>query len=87
MLEILVLNQTLASRYNQQETMDTESEDRNKCSSKTGGFSLMGVGASASTEECTAFSSASQNGASSHVKRMEHITYGVLPAEGVDIYF
>ena len=81
------LNQTLACRYTQEETMSSTVEQRNECNSKSGGFSFAGIGTSTSSTKCSTFDANSNDWGSTAVRRMEHKTYGVLPSEGVNISF
>ena len=66
--------------------MDSNVEQRKKCSSKSGGLSLFGISAKTSSTDCSTFDAASDNWESTAVKRMESKTYGSLPS-GVDISF
>ena len=63
--------------------MDSSVAQRNECSSKSGGFSLFGIGKKDESTKCSNFDAASNNWESTSVGRGEHISYGVLPSEGV----
>ena len=64
--------------------MDSSVDHRNECNSKAGGFLLWGIGKKEESTKCSSFDTASNNGEKLSVNRMESISYGVLPSEGVN---
>ena len=67
--------------------MDSSAEQRNKCSSNSGGFSFLGFGSTEESTKCSSFDAASNTVGKKSLKRMEHYSYGVLPSKGVGISF
>jgi len=66
------------TRYNEEEKITHDSQTRNECSSRSGGFSIFGIGLGSDSSKCSGSLEDTTAGADTAAKRFTFTTYGTM---------
>jgi len=75
---IMGIGADFETRYNEEETLNYDSNTRNECSSHSGGFRIFGIGKRTSSSKCKGLSDDATTGDNTKVERFVSTTYGTL---------